>query len=82
MLSLSETGPLTVTASASGSTDTPQAPIVQIFFDFGDGSAKVLADANGQATHTYAASGPYTVSVVVIDKFDYSDSTSAQINVT
>ena len=63
----SGTAPLTVIANASGSTDTDQTPITQIFFDFGDASSAVRANSLNQAPHTYASPGTYIVTVSVID---------------
>jgi PKD repeat protein len=57
---------LTVTADASGSTDTDQTPIAKVIFDFGDGTI-VTAQAGMTATHTYSSPGTYTVALVVID---------------
>jgi PKD domain len=59
--------PLDVTADASGSSDTDQTPIAQIFFDFGDGSGAIVANSAGTATHTYSSPGTYIVTVSVID---------------
>ena len=56
--------PLTVKADGSASTDTDATPIRSYVFDFGDGSSKIeiLAPAS-TATHTYAASGTYVVTL-------------------
>jgi PKD repeat protein len=60
--------PLTVNASAAGSTDTDSSPIASYSFDWGDGSAKTVVNAPTQtASHTYAAAGTYTVTLTAID---------------
>lgn len=58
--------PLTVTADASGSSDTDQTPIAQIWIDFGDGT-RMLANSQHQATHIYTTAGTYSVTATVID---------------
>ncbi len=76
-----QTGVLTISVDASGSSDTAQTPITQIWVDFGDGSGKVLA-AGGQAEHTYATSGPYQITVVVIDSTRASATAVQPVNVS
>ncbi len=59
---------LTVTADASGSTDTDFTPIASYEFNFGDGTPLVVTTAPvAIATHTYAAPNTYTVTVRAID---------------
>src|SRR5207302_7605475 len=53
--------PLTVTADASASSD-PDGSIASTRIDFGDGSAAVVA---ATASHTYSATGSYTVTATV-----------------
>jgi PKD repeat protein len=72
---------LTVTADASASTDTDLTPIVQVFFDFGDGTT-LLADVNRQATHMYTMAGTYTVTVTVIDRGRNSSTASTTVVVS
>jgi PKD repeat protein len=60
--------PLTVKADGSASTDVDATPIRSYEFDFGDGSPKVVTFApEANATHTYAASGTYVVTLVARD---------------
>jgi PKD repeat protein len=68
-------------ADASGSTDPSGLSIVQIFVNFGDGTT-VLANSDGQASHTYQNGGTYTVTVVVFDSDHNSSSASAQVTVS
>ena len=59
---------LTVRADAAGSSDGDITPIASYAFDFGDGSAPATVSAPAtQAQHTYAAAGPYTVTVIATD---------------
>lgn len=73
--------PLQVTADASGSSDTDQTPIQQVFINFGDGTT-LLADANRQATHTYTTPGSYTVIATVIDSGKNMATTTATVVVS
>jgi len=60
--------PLTVSADATGSTDTDSTPIASYSFDWGDGSSATAVNAPAQtASHTYAAAGSYTVTLTVKD---------------
>ena len=60
--------PLTVTASAAGSTDTDSTPIASYSFDWGDGSTATVVNAPTQsATHTYASAGTYAVTLTAKD---------------
>ena len=60
--------PLTVNASAAGSTDTDATPIASYSFDWGDGSQATVVNAPTQtATHTYGSTGTYTVTLVATD---------------
>jgi peptidoglycan/xylan/chitin deacetylase (PgdA/CDA1 family)/PKD repeat protein len=61
----SGTAPLTVTASAAGSSDTDPTPIASYAFDFGDGT--VVSNTAPTATHAYTAVGTFTVTVTVRD---------------
>jgi parallel beta-helix repeat protein len=78
-LSVSVTGPLTVFADASRSTDTDATPIASYRFDFGDGSAPVGPQSGATATHTYAARGHYTVSVTVTDTAGLSSTAQQRV---
>ena len=73
--------PLTVTADASGSTDTDQTPIAEVIFDFGDGTI-VTAQSGRTATHTYTSAGTYTLAVAVIDTARLSSTVSATVTVS
>jgi PKD repeat protein len=73
--------PLTVTADASGSSDTDQTPIARVIFNFGDGTI-VTALSGGTATHTYTSPGTYTVAVAVIDTARLSSTVSATVTVS
>src|SRR6185436_18485619 len=81
-LILTQTGPLTVRADASGSTDTDLTPIVSFDFNWGDGSPHTITPT-ALATHQYVASGLHTVTVVASDGVPSASSpVSAQIDVT
>jgi len=59
---------LTVSASAAGSTDTDPTPIANYTFDWGDGTNATVVNAPTQtATHTYASTGTYTVTLIAKD---------------
>ena len=73
--------PLTVTADASGSSDTDQTPITQVIFNFGDGTI-VPTNPGGTVTHTYAIPGTYTVAVAVIDTAHLSSTATADVTVS
>jgi PKD repeat protein len=62
----SGTGPLLVTADASGSTDTDSTPIATYAFDFGDGTT-VGPQSGATASHVFTTPGTYTVQVTVTD---------------
>jgi len=60
--------PLTVSASGANSTDTDATPIASYRFDFGDGTPAVVTNApTSSTTHTYAAAGTYTVTLIATD---------------
>jgi len=80
-LSVSSVSALTVTADASGSTDTDQTPIAKVIFNFGDGTV-VTAPSGMTATHTYSSPGTYTVAVAVIDTAHLSTTVSATVTVS
>jgi len=75
-----ETAPLTITADASGSTDTDQTPIAQVIVNFGDGSS-VAAQSDRKATHTYSKAGTYIVAVAVIDTAHLSSTITTTVTV-
>src|SRR5262249_17412887 len=55
-------------ADGSGTTDIDDTPVASYQFDFGDGSPPVTTQApNASTTHTYAAAGTYTVTLVATD---------------
>ena len=69
-LNLTQAGtpPLTVNASAAGSTDSDPWPITSYTFNWGDGTANTVVSAPTQtATHTYASGGNKTVTVTATD---------------
>jgi PKD repeat protein len=72
---LSGNGPLTVTATTSGSSD-PDGSIASSSIDFGDGTV-----ASGPTvSHTYANAGTYTVKATVKD--NYAVAATASVTVT
>jgi PKD repeat protein len=75
--------PLTVLASAAGSTDADVTPIDVFQFDFGDSTPLVITTAPiDSVVHTYAAPGAYTVTLTAVDTGDQDSSPAvAQINV-
>jgi parallel beta-helix repeat protein len=79
-LTVAGTTPLTVSADASGSTDTDATPIATYTFNFGDGSV-VGPQAGATADHTYANGGTYTVIVTVTDTAGLSSTASASVTV-
>lgn len=81
MLGVSPTsgnGPLTVSASTSGSYD-PDGSIASTVIDFGDGSAPVSA---ASASHIYTGAGTFTVTATVTDNMGASAAKTARVSVT
>ena len=79
VLSVSPTsgyGPLTVSASASGSYD-PDGTIASSSINFGDGTSA----AGPSTSHTYSAAGTYIVTATVTDNSGISSSTSTSVTV-
>jgi PKD repeat protein len=74
----SGTVPLSVTADASGSSDTDATPIASYRFAFGDGSI-VGPQSAATATHRYTVAGTYTVTVTVTDTAGKSSTATAQV---
>lgn len=70
--------PVTITASAAGSTDV-DGNIVATTINFGDGSAPVNAVS---ASHTYSLAGTYSITATVTDNLGASASKSATLVVT
>jgi PKD repeat protein len=66
-LSLSRTGPTSV--SASGGSSNGLWPIVKCTYDFGDGSTPVSNTTCAAVTHEYAAEGTYPVTLTVTDQY-------------
>ena len=71
--------PLNVTADASASSDP--IGISSYTFNFGDGSAAVGPQAIPTASHTYASTGAFTVTVTVRDSVGGSASASNAVTV-
>jgi PKD repeat protein len=78
----SGTGPLQVTADASGSSDPDTTGVASYTFDFGDGSPVVGPQSSPTATHLYTSLGTHTVTVTVTDSAGNASSTSKQVLVT
>ena len=77
----SGTGPLTVTASAAGSTGGASA-ISSYTFDFGDGTV-VGPQTSPTATHTYGTVGTvYVVKLTVTDAANRTSTVTAPVSVT
>lgn len=72
------TSGLTASVDGSGSTD-PDGSIAAYSWNFGDGSADV---GGVTATHTYAASGTYPVTLTVTDDKGATGSHTTQVTVT
>src|SRR5436190_665489 len=70
-----------MTASASGSTDTDGTPIASYTFDFGDGTAVVGPQASPTASHTYSRTGNFIVTVTVRDTAGNASTASKKIKV-
>jgi len=76
----SGTAPLTVTASAAGSTDSDATGIASYRFDFGDGST--AGPQSGPSTgHTYAVAGTYPLLVSVTDTAGLTTTAGAVVTV-
>ncbi|MEO7837614.1 MAG: PKD domain-containing protein, partial [Acidimicrobiales bacterium] len=75
----SGTAPLTVSADASGSTDTN---IASYEFDFDDGTAPVGPQTGAVVSHRFSAPGVYTVTVLVTDASRQSSFASAIVTVS
>jgi PKD repeat protein len=67
--------PLTVSASAAGSSD-PDGNIASTSISFGDGSAAI---SGASASHGYTTAGTYTVTVTVTDNLGATASQSASV---
>ena len=70
--------PLTVTASAAGSSDA-DGSVAATTIDFGDGSAVVSA---ANASHVYSSAGSYTVKAIVTDNLGASSTATALVKIT
>ena len=73
--------PDSVTAKASGSTDTDGTPIASYTFDFGDGTPVVGPQTSPTATHTYTTPGSFTITVTVRDTAGNSATDTKKIKV-
>jgi PKD repeat protein len=74
--------PLTVTADATGSTDTDTTPIANYKFNFGDGSPIVGPQTTLTAAHTYTTTGTFTVTLTATDTAGLTGTTTATVTVT
>jgi hypothetical protein len=74
LLSATETGSMSVSADATQSHGLNT--ITSYSFNFGDGSA-ALVNSTGRATHTYAHSGAYSVSVTITDSTGAANTSAA-----
>jgi peptidoglycan/xylan/chitin deacetylase (PgdA/CDA1 family) len=70
--------PFSVTANASGSTDSDATPISSYTFNFGDGTAQVT-QAGAVATHNYTSTGTFTVTVTARDTGGLTGSATKQV---
>jgi parallel beta-helix repeat protein len=73
--------PLSVTADASGSSDSDASPIDTYTFDFGDGTIKG-PQSGATANHVFAQTGTFTVTVTVRDTAGLTSTASTQVTVT
>ena len=70
--------PLSVTADASGSTDTDAWPIADYTYNWGDGTNAVTTTAS-TSTHSYAKTGTFTVTVTVRDTAGLTGTATKQV---
>jgi PKD repeat protein len=70
-----------LTANASGSTDTDGTPIATYTFNFGDGTPIVGPQSAPTARHTYTKRGDFTVTVTVRDTAGNASTASKKIKV-
>jgi PKD repeat protein len=71
--------PLTVSVDASGSTNSPQAPIVNMLIDCGTGSGPSEVSKPWITSCNYVNPGTYTVTVLVYDLDTKSSQASATV---
>lgn len=71
-LSVTMTGPKSISVDATGSTAKSPATISTYKFDWGDGTSST-ATSTATGTKTYTGNGPYTVTVTVTDSNGLSD---------
>src|SRR4051794_30129944 len=76
----SGTAPLPVTADGSGSSD-PQGQVLTYTFDFGDGTV-VGPQSAATASHTYGATGTFTVTLTVRDTSNLVSTAQRSVTVT
>jgi PKD domain/Pectate lyase superfamily protein len=72
--------PCTLSADASGSTDTDKTPIVDYQFNWGDGTSSARQPSSS-LTHAYKKPGKYTVTVDVIDAAGLNSTAEQTANV-
>ena len=70
-----------LTANASGSSDTDGTPIASYTFNFGNGSAAVGPQTSPTATHVYTKTGDFTVTVTVKDTAGNASTATKKIKV-
>jgi PKD repeat protein len=70
--------PLSVTADASGSTDTDGWPIADYTYNWGDGTASATTTASTR-THSYTRVGTFTVTITVRDTAGLTGTATKQV---
>ncbi|HEY2955734.1 MAG TPA: PKD domain-containing protein [Candidatus Eisenbacteria bacterium] len=81
-LTVTNQSSLGVQADGSASTAGAGGPIATYRFDFGDGTAPVTTSApTATASHTYAAAGTFTVSLIVTDTAGNTSPATASVTV-
>ncbi|UCH89603.1 MAG: PKD domain-containing protein [Thermoplasmata archaeon] len=60
----------------------PNGDNLKFIWDFGDGSPKVTTYGSGEASHTYARPGEYTIRVTAVDTFNATDFYEYTLNLT
>ena len=76
-------GPLTVQADGSASTDVDATPIESYRFEFGDGAVVTTTAPTATAQHTYGSAGTYTVRLTCTDTGGHTSApATASVTVT